>query len=63
MFTHKNLLHMVTQFVTVDDQVRCTFKMTLKFTLTRLCLPVTLHCKKDNVLKLPSCNKAKIDIT
>jgi len=44
-FTRENLLHMVTQFVAVDDQVRLIVEMTLKFTLMRLCLPVALCCK------------------
>jgi hypothetical protein len=29
VFTHENLLHVVTQFVTVDDQVRLTVGITL----------------------------------
>ena len=61
-FTRENLLHMVTQFITVDDQVRLTIETTLKFSLTRLCLPVTLRCEKDNVSELPCCNEAKINI-
>ena len=44
-FTRENLLHMVTQFVAVDDQVRLIVEMTLKFTLMRLCLLVALCCK------------------
>jgi len=61
-FTRENLLHMVTQFITVDDQVRLTIETTLKFSLTRSCLPVTLRCEKDNVSELPCCNEAKIII-
>jgi len=62
-FTRENLLHMVTQFITVDDQVRLTIETTLKFSLMRLCLPVTLCCEKDNISELPCCNEAKINIT
>jgi hypothetical protein len=61
-FTRENLLHMVTQFITVDDQVRLTIETTLKFTLMRLCLPVTLCYEKDHVSELPCCNEAKINI-
>lgn len=32
-FTRENLLHMVTQFITVDDQVRLTIETTLKLPL------------------------------
>jgi hypothetical protein len=47
-FTQENLLHMVTQFVVVENQVRLTVKITLRFILTSLCPSRSLLLKKQN---------------
>lgn len=58
-FTRENLLHVVTQFVTVDDQVRLTVKM-CRIYLTGP--PVACSYEQSDVPKLFGCDAAKINV-
>src|SRR6266481_3806434 len=60
VFTHENVLHMVTQFIAIDDQVSLAVASREVVHLMRLCLPVALHGKQNHVPKLPSGHEAKI---
>jgi len=54
VFTRENLLHAMTQFVAVNDQVRLTLTF---FQISPYYEPVACSRKQDNVLKLFGCDE------